>query len=100
MQRDEILRKIRESQSGLLPLGVAHAWIFGSFARGQETGDSDVDVVVDTHDGSALGLFALARVETLLEQVLGRPVDVISCRGLESTSGLKTRVHAEMINAF
>lgn len=100
MQREEILERIRASRGGLMPLGVAHAWIFGSFARGQETGDSDIDVVVDTEDGSALGLFALARVETLLEHALGRPVDVISRRGLESTSGLKARVHAEMVNAF
>lgn len=35
------------------------ARVFGSYARGEATGESDVDVVVDMGDAQAMSLFAL-----------------------------------------
>jgi predicted nucleotidyltransferase len=61
---------------------------------------SDVDVVVDTTDGAAPGLFKLVEIADQLEHVLGRSVDVISRAGLERTRKLKHRVAADLINVF
>jgi predicted nucleotidyltransferase len=61
---------------------------------------SDVDVVVDTADGRAPGLFKLAQIQDQLEAILGRPVDVISRRGLDNTKKLKRHVNAELVNVF
>jgi predicted nucleotidyltransferase len=55
--------------------------LFGSVARGDERPDSDIDLLVDfTVDSS---LFDLMRMTRELEDLLGRPVDVVSVGGLK-----------------
>lgn len=97
---DEVKERILAVRDKLRDLGVAHVSLFGSMARGAEHEGSDVDIVVDTEDGRALGLFALARVSEELQTILGRPVDVISRRGLENTKALKQRVTAELVHVY
>lgn len=98
--REEIQRSILGLRDKLAELGVAHVSLYGSIARGEGHADSDVDVVVDTKDGAALGLFRLAQVAETLQHVLGRPVDVISRRGLDHTKTLRQRVAADLIDVF
>lgn len=50
--------------------------LFGSVARGQEHPDSDVDLLVDFGPGASL--FDLVDIEFAVEELLGRPVDVMS----------------------
>lgn len=54
--------------------------MFGSVARGDERGDSDVDFLVDFQPGSTL-FDQIALIESLSNK-LGRKVDVISSRAL------------------
>lgn len=54
--------------------------LFGSVARGEETPDSDLDFLVEFAAGASL--FDLVRIEMDLEELLGRPVDVVSVGGL------------------
>ncbi len=54
--------------------------LFGSVARGEETPESDLDFLVEFDAGAAL--FDLVRIEMDLEELLGRPVDVVSVGGL------------------
>lgn len=100
MRRDEALRRLRANRETLAALGVAHAYLFGSVARDQADNQSDIDVIVDPVDGQAPGLFALARITEALEHALGRPVDVISRRGLEHTTHLKRRVADDLVDVF
>lgn len=57
---------------------VLKAWVFGSFSRGEETSESDVDILV-TFDRSAgpIGLMQHARMMLDLEERLGRKVDLV-----------------------
>lgn len=56
--------------------------VFGSVARGDETATSDIDLLVEPrHDAS---LFDLAQFGIDMEQLLGRPVDVVSRGSLDS----------------
>jgi predicted nucleotidyltransferase len=57
--------------------------VFGSVARGESTPDSDVDVLVDFESGA--DLFDLIAVGNLLEDHLGRKVDVVSRKGLRES---------------
>lgn len=100
MRRTEAVSRLKDHRDDLLRLGITHVALFGSVARDQADELSDVDIVVDTADGRAPGLFALSRINDQLERILGRPVDVISRRGLEHTKQLKKRVAADMINVF
>ena len=56
---------------------VLKAWLFGSFARGEETPDSDVDILVEFDHSTPIGLFAYARMWRELKDKLGREVDLV-----------------------
>ena len=56
---------------------VLKAWLFGSFARGEETEDSDVDVLVKFDRSLPIGLLAYIRMHRELEERLGRKVDLV-----------------------
>ncbi len=100
MNRADALERLRDNRDVLTRLGVAHLALFGSVARDQADHMSDVDVVVDTADGKAPGLFRLGEIADQLEHILGRSVDVISRAGLENTKRLKRRVAADLVNVF
>jgi len=55
---------------------VEKAWVFGSFSRGEERADSDVDIMITLTPGTRMGLqFFAMNIE--LEQLLHRPVDLV-----------------------
>ena len=56
---------------------VLKAWLFGSFARGEQTENSDVDILVLFDHSSPIGLFAFARMRRELEEQLGCKVDLV-----------------------
>ena len=56
---------------------VLKAWLFGSFARGEEQEDSDVDLLVKFDRSIPIGLFAFARMHRELEEKLGCKVDLV-----------------------
>ena len=74
-KRDAILRLAAK-------YGADNVRIFGSFARGNAGPQSDVDVLVDLEPGRSL--FDLGGLLMDLQQVLGRPVDVVTERGLRA----------------
>jgi uncharacterized protein len=55
--------------------------LFGSVARGDDRPDSDIDLLVDFDPDSSL--FDLMRMTRELEELLGRPVDVVSAGSLK-----------------
>ena len=56
---------------------VDQVWLFGSYARGEETPDSDIDLLVKFDHSHPIGLFAYARMWRELEERLGRKVDLV-----------------------
>lgn len=60
---------------------VLKAWLFGSFARSEETAESDVDILVALDYSQPVGLKFFGMYEDLKE-LLGRPVDLVVDRSL------------------
>ena len=57
---------------------VRKAWLFGSFSRGEETAQSDVDILVEfDRSGKPVTLLTYARMWRELEERLGRNVDLV-----------------------
>ena len=57
---------------------VLKAWIFGSYARGEETEESDVDrLVVFDRKNHSIGLLEHVRMINTLETMLQRKVDLV-----------------------
>jgi predicted nucleotidyltransferase len=57
-------------------------WVFGSVARGEAGGTSDVDFLVEFADGSSL--FDLIHLQDALRELLGRNVDIVSIGALRA----------------
>ena len=57
---------------------VMRAWLFGSYARGEETADSDADILVEfDHKHAKIGLLKYAAMVMELERILQIKVDLV-----------------------
>lgn len=81
----------------LLPLGVTRVAVFGSVARGEDTSESDVDILVDLKDYGKRPPIGLRwfQVEHDLGQVLGREVELVSRTALSPY--IRESVEREMV---
>ncbi|WP_244512823.1 nucleotidyltransferase family protein [Prevotella sp. ne3005] len=61
---------------------VLKVWIFGSFSRGEEREDSDVDLLILPDRSQHFSLFTLSGMYEDLKNLLGRDVDLITDGGL------------------
>lgn len=61
--------------------GLAELAVFGSVARGEESDDSDVDLLYVARPDARLG-FAINRLEDELAELFGRHVDLVSRKAL------------------
>lgn len=56
---------------------IKEAWLFGSFARGEATPSSDIDVMIHFNDQKKISLFDLADIMFRLEQQTQRKIDLV-----------------------
>lgn len=61
---------------------VLKAWLFGSYSRGEERPDSDVDILIVSDKTQHFSLFTLGGMYEDLKALLGREVDIITDGGL------------------
>ena len=83
--RGEVERRVAELAPTLRALGVERVELFGSFARGEQTDSSDVDLLADFARGTTL--IDLIAAEDALSEVLGRKTDLVSRGGLSPYIG-------------
>ncbi len=57
---------------------VLKAWLFGSYARGEETPQSDVDILFGPdYSGKPFTLFTMGGMYMDLKELLGKEVDLV-----------------------
>ena len=61
-------------------------YIFGSYARGDATEMSDVDILVDRTGTQLRGLFAMGGLYNDLSEAVGKPIDLLTTSALEQES--------------
>lgn len=82
MRLDQIVREKRDEILDIAArYGASDVRIFGSVARGESDGESDVDFLVELEEGRSL--LDLGGLQMELESLLGCPVDVVTVRGLK-----------------
>lgn len=94
MTSDDILRVLREHRAELQGMGARRLGLFGSFVRGEERPDSDVDLLVEL-DRRTFDRYMDLKLR--LEQLLGRPVDLVLADRLKPT--LRDRILSTVIDA-
>ena len=60
-------------------------YVFGSYARGNATAESDIDILIDRSDSTIYGrgLFGMAAVYNDLREALGKELDLVTIAALE-----------------
>ena len=68
---------IKEKATPLLKeAGIKRSFLFGSIVRGDDTPESDIDILIEPPKG--MTLFSMGGLQVNLEEILGRRVDLIS----------------------
>ena len=77
MNKEEIIGKIRVF---FIDNPISKAYLFGSYARNEQSIDSDVDIVVDFEKHA--NLFDLINLQQNLSDLLNLKVDLLSSKGI------------------
>jgi hypothetical protein len=87
-QLQNILQKLRaylpeiKDQYQIKAIGV-----FGSYVRGEENENSDIDILVEFSPDIEFGLLTFCQLENKLSEKLGRTVDLVTKDGLKPRLG-------------
>jgi hypothetical protein len=76
--------------------GVREIGVFGSYVRGEQRPDSDVDVLIELERPPKIGLMGLVGLELYLSELLGLKVDVAIKKNLRKRIG--SRILSEVVS--
>lgn len=84
----------------LLPIAkkydIRKIWLFGSYARGEATADSDIDLLIE--GGDTKGIISFLELQETMEKSVGKKVDLIehdAVRNNNTRAGRRFREHIE-----
>lgn len=92
--RDEVIQSLSQVKKKLQSeYKITRLALFGSYARGDQTEESDVDVLVEVDPSIGLEFVTLANQ---IEKAVGLPTDVVSSRSLKS--GYRQMIEEELLD--
>src|SRR5580658_8589958 len=98
MKKDEVIAKLREHEPELKAAGIVRLAVFGSVARGDNSPQSDVDLLADFDKTKHYTLLTMGRIENRLADLLGTRVDLSSPEWLKES--IRDRVLREAVMPF
>lgn len=97
MSEHPLIGKIRNLRPALASeMKISRVRVFGSFARGEEKPDSDIDLLVDFSE--VPGLIRFAGIQRQLSEKLGRRVDLVTPEALHPL--LKEQILHEAVDVW
>jgi predicted nucleotidyltransferase len=91
---------IADIQQKIAPIlrqyGVRRAMVFGSVARGENTPQSDIDLLVEL--GEPLGLIRYSRLARELEELLGASVDMATTASINPH--LRPHIEKDLVSVY
>lgn len=94
--RQDIVGRLVANRESILRLGVKTLALFGSFARGESSSKSDVDFIVEFLPGEKT-FDHFMQLSFLLEDTLGRSVDLVTPESLSRHMGSRILEEAEHV---
>lgn len=93
---EQLKRKLTEKKGELSSrYGIKQIGIFGSYVRGEQTQNSDLDILVDVDENSKMSLFDFVHAGNELSDSLGVRVDLVMKSGLKP--GIGSRILKEVV---
>ena len=84
--KEEVFAVLADNAGLLKTFGVKRCGIFGSFVRGEQNEESDVDILVEFEEGQK-SFDNFMRLAFFLEEALGRKVDLLTPESLSRHIG-------------
>ncbi len=97
MSVETTIARLRADDSLVQEFSIRALYIFGSVARGEDSPGSDIDILVEFEPGARIGLFAFARLQRRLSEILQKKVDLVTRDGLHRA--LRDRILKEAVRA-
>ena len=94
--KQQAIERIQSHQSALKQFGAARLGLFGSFVRGEQTEQSDIDFVVEFQEGKKTFRNFINMVY-YLEKVMGREVELLTWEGMASFVKRKAEKEIEYV---
>jgi uncharacterized protein len=98
MNREEIIARLWDNEAALRGRGVAHAALFGSRARGDQSSASNTDILIEFDPAARITVFDYAGFKDYIAALFDGRVDVVNRDGLKSY--VKPAGTADAIDAF
>ncbi|MGA2807470.1 MAG: nucleotidyltransferase domain-containing protein [Terracidiphilus sp.] len=98
MDKDSVIQMLRLHEPDLKAAGIVHLRLFGSVARGDESAQSDIDLMADLDRSKRLTVFNLAHLENRLSDLLGVKADLAVFDSMKER--VRARAIREAIDAF
>jgi|SRR5438105_412042 len=98
MNSSEALQTLRRFEPALRGRGIKHAALFGSMARGDNSSDSDIDIMVEFDPDARITVFDYVELKEYIAGLFDQPVDVVSSEGFKSY--IRPKAMADAIYAF
>ena len=98
MDREQVLKVLREHEPELKAAGLLHLRLFGSVARGENSANSDVDLLADFDPNDSLSLIKLAHHRNRLIDLLGMEVHLSNREAMRAN--IREEVLPEAVLAF
>jgi uncharacterized protein len=89
---------IRSAESELRAAGLRSLYLFGSFARGDNRDDSDIDLAFEVEPDSKFDLFDQGVLQLMLEERFGRHVDFLQRDAIHPD--LRPRIERDLVRVF
>lgn len=87
---------IQEIKSKILPILVKYRipamYLFGSYARGNATEDSDLDFLIDTTGTELTSLLRLGALYCDLEEAFQKPIDLITVKSIMQETSMESDI--------
>lgn len=98
MNRERVVEKLREHEAELKAAGLLHLRLFGSVARGEETPESDVDLLFDYDESDTWNLLGAYGCQDRVTEILGTPAHLSSAKHLRKE--FAAHVHEVTLSVF
>jgi uncharacterized protein len=79
--KQDVLTTLFQNRARLRLLGINRLGLFGSFVRGQQNPDSDIDLLVEFEEGKKT-FDAFMNLSFLLEEILQHKVELVTMESL------------------
>ena len=98
MTKGSVIETLRRHEPELRAAGIVYLRLFGSVARGEDSAESDVDLMADLDRSRRLSLVGMTHLENLLSDLLDVKVDLSPADSMKEA--VRARAVREAIHAF